>query len=95
MQWYPAKIVKRKSEFIYIIEVSDSVKLAHINQLRKSVLKSKIFNHHRADSNTQNNLDLEKVDKNKNSVGSSDDEIDLSELERTEDVTYWYGSQMR
>ena len=80
VQWYPAKIVKRKSEFTYIIKVSDSVKLAHINQLRKKMAKSKIFNHHRADSNTQNNVELGKVDKNRESVGSSDDEIDLSEL---------------
>ena len=80
VQWYPAKIVKRKSDFTYIIKVSDSVKLAHINQLRKTIIKSKIFNHTRADSNTQDNLDLRNNKKSKKSVESAGDDINLSEL---------------
>jgi hypothetical protein len=38
------KIVKRISQLTYLIEIEGKQKFAHVNQLRKSVLKSLIFN---------------------------------------------------
>lgn len=35
-----AKVIKKKSERTYLVRVGDSVRLAHINQLRKSILKT-------------------------------------------------------
>ena len=38
-----AKIVKRKSEHIYLIEVEGNVKLAHTNQIRKAIIKKPVY----------------------------------------------------
>lgn len=38
-----AKVVKKKSDTVYVIAIGNSVRLAHINQLRKSILKKIIY----------------------------------------------------
>jgi hypothetical protein len=40
-----ATIVKRKSELTYWIKINDALRLAHVNQLRKSALKSPLINY--------------------------------------------------
>lgn len=41
---YPAKVLEKKSPMVYLIKCSDHVKLAHVNQLRRSKLKNFIYN---------------------------------------------------
>lgn len=40
---YPAIVLKKLSDFTYQIKVKNVIKMAHINQLRKTVIKSYIF----------------------------------------------------
>lgn len=56
-----AVIVKKNSELTYYVNVEGNVRLAHINQLRKSIIKDQIFNFpSMSESQNVENLNLSK-----------------------------------
>lgn len=41
VKWHKATILERKSKHVYLINVNNLIKLAHFNQLKKSIMKNK------------------------------------------------------
>jgi len=60
VKWHTAKILKKKSTHVYSILVNNLVKLAHINQLRKTIMKKKEnFNNGNEKLNSSTNQTLQ------------------------------------
>ena len=66
VKWLNAIIIKQNSLHVYTIKVNELVKLAHVNQLRKSILKK--YHHRSIDDSSEiltdhNNIPITEQDK--------------------------------
>lgn len=53
-----AKVVKKESDHVYVVRIGNLIKLAHVNQLRKSILKPVIIRNDSCEEKQKDREDL-------------------------------------